>query len=68
MVGVGQHGWPAVLLDEPAIWTAPLAFLATVSGSLTTRRTLPADVTAKLVARHLPEHLRRHGPAASFPP
>jgi hypothetical protein len=23
MVGVGQQGWPAVLLIEPAIWTYP---------------------------------------------
>jgi cation/acetate symporter len=69
MVGVGQQGWPAVLLSEPAIWTVPLAFLAMVLGSLATRRTLPADVTGKLLALHLPEHLRPHRPAAgSFPP
>jgi Na+(H+)/acetate symporter ActP len=69
MFGVGRQGWPLVLLSEPAIWTVPLAFLAMVLGSLATRRALPADVTGKLLALHLPEHLRRHRPAAaSFPP
>jgi Na+(H+)/acetate symporter ActP len=67
MVGVGKQGWPAVLLDEPAIWTVPLAFLAMVVGSFVTRRTLPADVTGKLLALHLPEHLQRHRAASSFP-
>jgi hypothetical protein len=31
--------------------------------SLGTRRALPPDVTGKLLALHLPERLRRHGPA-----
>jgi Na+(H+)/acetate symporter ActP len=66
MPGSGERS--AVLLDEPAIWTVPLAFLAMVVGSLVTRRTLPADVTGKLLALHLPEHLqRRRAAAASFP-
>jgi Na+(H+)/acetate symporter ActP len=68
MVGVGKQGWPEVLLSEPAIWTVPLAFLAMVLGSLASRRTLPADVTGKLLALHLPEHLRRHRPAATSYP
>jgi len=60
MAGVGQHGWPAVLLDEPAIWTVPVAFLTMVVVSLATRGTIPRDVTRKMLALHLPEHLRRH--------
>jgi cation/acetate symporter len=68
MVGVGQQGWPAVLLGEPAIWTVPLAFLAMVLGSLATRRALPADVTGKLLALHLPEHLRRRRAGAASAP
>ena len=58
MVGVGQTGWPAVLLGEPAIWTVPLAFFAMVGVSLLTRRTVPPDVTRQLLALHLPERVR----------
>jgi cation/acetate symporter len=58
MVGVGQTGWPAVLLGEPAIWTVPLAFITMVSVSLATPRALPQDVIQKLLALHLPERVR----------
>ena len=58
MFGVGSHGWPAVLLGEPAIWTVPLAFLTMIVLSLATARALPADVTRKLLALHLPERVR----------
>ncbi len=58
IAGVGKSGWPAVLLGEPAIWTVPLAFAAMVGGSLLTRRSLPRDVTRKLLALHLPERVR----------
>ncbi|MFZ0668646.1 MAG: cation acetate symporter [Acidimicrobiales bacterium] len=56
--GVGKTGWPAVLLGEPAIWTVPLAFAAMIGVSLLTRRSLPTDVTRKLLALHLPERVR----------
>jgi Na+(H+)/acetate symporter ActP len=58
MAGVGKTGWPAVLLGEPAIWTVPLAFAAMIGGSLVTKRSLPRDVTRKLLALHLPEQVR----------
>jgi Na+(H+)/acetate symporter ActP len=58
MLGIGQAGWPAVLLGEPAIWTVPLAFLTMVSLSLATPRALPQEVTQKLLALHLPERVR----------
>lgn len=58
IAGVGKTGWPAVLLGEPAIWTVPLAFTAMVGVSLVTRRSLPTDVTRKLLALHLPERVR----------
>ena len=58
MAGVGTTGWPAVLLGEPAIWTVPLAFATMIGVSLATRRSLPADVTRKLLALHLPERVR----------
>jgi Na+(H+)/acetate symporter ActP len=58
MLGIGKTGWPAVLLGEPAIWTVPLAFLTMVGLSLATPRSLPHDVTQKLLALHLPERVR----------
>jgi Na+(H+)/acetate symporter ActP len=58
MCGVGQTGWPAVLLGEPAIWTVPLAFITMLGVSLLTPRALPRDVTQKLLALHLPERVR----------
>jgi Na+(H+)/acetate symporter ActP len=58
MAGAGSRGWPAVLLGTPAIWTVPLAFLTMVLVSRATPQALPADVTGKLLALHLPEHLR----------
>ncbi|MCL6537741.1 MAG: cation acetate symporter [Acidothermus sp.] len=58
MAGVGRTGWPAVLLAEPAVWTVPLAFAVIVVVSRLTRWTLPADVTGKLLALHIPEEIR----------
>jgi Na+(H+)/acetate symporter ActP len=58
MMGVGKSGWPAVLLGEPAIWTVPLAFVTMIGVSLLTPRSLPHDVTQKLLALHLPERIR----------
>jgi Na+(H+)/acetate symporter ActP len=58
MAGVGTTGWPAVLLGEPAIWTVPLAFITMIGVSLLTRSSVPADVTRKLLALHLPERIR----------
>ncbi|HVB26842.1 MAG TPA: cation acetate symporter [Mycobacteriales bacterium] len=61
MLGAGRTGWPAVLLGEPAIWAVPLAFAAMITVSLLTRQSLPADVTGKLLALHLPESVRLPG-------
>jgi Na+(H+)/acetate symporter ActP len=63
LAGVGSTGWPAVLLGTPATWTVPLAFLVMIVGSLLSRSTLPADVTQKLLALHLPEPVRSPGMA-----
>jgi Na+(H+)/acetate symporter ActP len=63
MAGVGSSGWPAVLLQEPATWTVPLAFAVMIGVSRLTPTTVPADVTRKLLALHLPE--RVHAPARS---
>jgi Na+(H+)/acetate symporter ActP len=58
MLGAGTTGWSAVLLSEPAIWSVPLAFLTMIVGSLATPDAMPADVTRKLLALHLPERIR----------
>jgi cation/acetate symporter len=58
MAGVGQRGWPGVLLGQPAIWTVPLAFLTMVAVSRATPAYLPADLESKLLQLHLPEALR----------
>lgn len=62
MAGAGQQGWAAVLLEVPAIWTVPVAFAVMIGVSLLTRWALPADVTQKMLALHLPEEVRRRSP------
>ena len=59
MAGAGQSGWPAIMLQVPAIWTVPLSFATMVSLSLLTPHALPADVMGKLRALHLPEGVQR---------
>jgi len=59
MAGVGQRGWPGVLLGQPAIWTVPLAFLAMIVVSRATPSYLPTDLESKLLQLHLPEALRK---------
>jgi cation/acetate symporter len=63
MVGVGQSGWPSVLLGQPAIWTVPLAFFTMVVVSRATPAFLPPDLESKLLQLHLPEALRSRHPA-----
>ncbi len=58
MLGVGQTGWPAVLLGEPAIWTVPLSFATMIVVSVLTPAAVPKDVTSQLLALHLPEWVR----------
>lgn len=65
MVGAGRTGWAAVLLGVPAVWTVPLAFCTMIGVSLATGWALPANVTQKLLALHLPEEVRRPFPARS---
>jgi Na+(H+)/acetate symporter ActP len=58
MLGAGTTGWSAVLLSEPAIWSVPFAFLTMIVVSLMTPHAVPAGVTRKLLALHLPERIR----------
>jgi Na+(H+)/acetate symporter ActP len=67
MVGVGTSGWPAVLLGTPAVWTVPLAFGTMLFVSWATPSSLPANVTGKLLALHLPEELRPGRRRPGFP-
>lgn len=61
MLGAGTSGWGAVLLGEPATWTVALAFAVMIGVSRLTRDAVPADVTRKLLALHLPEQVRAAG-------
>jgi Na+(H+)/acetate symporter ActP len=58
MAGAGRSGWPAILLQEPAIWTVPIAFVTMVTVSVCSPRSIPAEVDRMMLALHLPEPLR----------
>ncbi len=57
LTGADQHGWPAVLLAQPAAWTVPTAFAVMVVGSLLTRRRIPSGVARTMLMMHAPEAL-----------
>ncbi len=57
LTGVVDHGWPAVLLAQPAAWTVPTAFAVMIVGSLLTRRQVPAGVARTMLTMHAPEAL-----------
>lgn len=57
MLGLAAHGWSAVLLGQPAIWTVPLAFGVMIVTSLMTRWAIPPNVEQVLLRMHLPETL-----------
>jgi cation/acetate symporter len=69
MVGAAGHGWSAVLLGQPAIWTLPLAFAVMIVVSLLTQGSLPSHVDQVMLRMHLPEALSGHpaGPAGMPP-
>jgi cation/acetate symporter len=60
MAGAGQSGWPALLLQEPAIWTVPIAFATMITVSIFSPKSTPPEVDRMMLALHLPEQLR-HG-------
>lgn len=55
--GAVTGGWPAALLGQPAAWTVPAAFAASVLTSTLTRRTAPPGVNRIMVRLHAPESL-----------
>ncbi|GAA3956853.1 sodium/solute symporter [Actinoplanes auranticolor] len=58
VLGPPLSGWPAQLIEQPAAWTVPLAFLVMVVGSLLTKRRVPGDIGATMLRLHAPESLR----------
>jgi len=58
VLGGPLSGWPAQLIEQPAAWTVPLAFLVMVAGSLLTKRRVPSDIGATMLRLHAPESLR----------
>ena len=57
VLGAPLHGWPAVLVGQPAAWTVPLAFVVMVVSLLTARR-VPGDVGATMLRLHAPDSVR----------
>jgi Na+(H+)/acetate symporter ActP len=51
------EGWGAVLLQQPAAWTVPTAFVTMWAVSLATRSTIPPDVHRLMVRLHAPEQV-----------
>lgn len=50
-------GWPAVLLEQPAAWSVPLAFAVMVGVSRATASRVPAHTRRFMVRLHTPEAL-----------
>jgi Na+(H+)/acetate symporter ActP len=57
IIGGPARGWTGALLEQPAAWTVPLAFVVMVVVSLLTRSRVPSDVGRVMVRLHAPESL-----------
>jgi cation/acetate symporter len=58
MLGHAGTGRTAALLNYPAAWTVPLAFVVMVTASLATRRRVPGAVGQVMLRLHAPDGLR----------
>ncbi|MEU4419151.1 cation acetate symporter [Actinoplanes sp. NPDC024001] len=58
VLGPPLTGSAAELVEQPAAWTVPLAFVVMVGGSLLSSRRVPGDVGATMLRLHAPESLR----------
>jgi cation/acetate symporter len=58
VLGPPLTGWFAEIINQPAAWTVPLAFLVMVGVSLFSGRRVPPDVGATMLRLHAPESLR----------
>ncbi|GAA1586740.1 cation acetate symporter [Actinomadura kijaniata] len=50
-------GWPAALLEQPALVVAPISFAVMVGVSLATRRSVPRRADRAMARMHLPEEI-----------
>ncbi|HSY14476.1 MAG TPA: cation acetate symporter [Jatrophihabitantaceae bacterium] len=57
--GAAGGGWFGALLDQPAAWAVPLAFLVMVTVSLATSSRRPRDVNRVMTRLHAPEALAK---------
>ncbi|TIC85157.1 cation acetate symporter [Nocardioides sp. GY 10113] len=57
IAGVDADGWAGALLDQPAAWSVPLAFLTMAAVSRLTADRVPAHARRFLVRLHTPESL-----------
>ena len=55
---IPARGWLDAVLDHPAAWTVPLAFLTMIGVSLLTSSRRPPHVDRFLVRLHTPESVR----------
>jgi Na+(H+)/acetate symporter ActP len=58
VLGPELTGWGATLVEQPAAWSVPLAFVVMVTVSLVTRRRIPAGVGTTMLRLHAPDALR----------
>jgi cation/acetate symporter len=58
MIGAPLSGWAAVLVNQPAAWTVPLAFLVMVIGSKATSSRVPIGIGSIMLRLHAPDALR----------
>jgi len=52
------NSWTSVLLEQPAAWSVPMAFLTMWAVSVATRSRQPADVHRFMVRLHTPEQVQ----------
>lgn len=56
-LAVPLTGWARALLEQPAAWTVPIAFLVMITVSLATPRRVPKNLARTMVRLHAPEQL-----------
>ncbi len=59
LFGPALSGWPAALIGQPAAWTVPLAFIASIAVSLSTAPVPTTLVSQSMRLMHTPERLQR---------
>lgn len=55
LAGYRVPGWPGALLEQPAAWTVPAAFLTSVIVSLCSQHRVPRGTLRTMVRLHTPE-------------